>query len=122
MPGKRFADGAYVCRSGSAAATDGMGSSGVPAKCKLGKLRDIGRAVPAAVLGVPELAGVGVDDNGFGGGGSRFSNEPVDELRCGAVYPYSDDLGDGAEKSNAFGKAFAAGDVRGVFAGEGNPG
>jgi hypothetical protein len=116
-----FTDSTDVGGSGPATTSDSVSSGDVPGAREFCKFRNIGRAIPEAVFRVPKLAGVGIDKDGLSGGGLRFRDKRRDEIRSRAIDADRDDLWDGVQQGDAFGQAFAVGNVSGIFASEGDP-
>ena len=60
-----FRRGADVCGTGAAAAADDLRASGEPLGCACAEVFRICGSYPAARGGVPALAGVWIDEDGF---------------------------------------------------------
>ncbi len=105
----------------AAAAADDLCAGGEPLRSHGAVAGGIAGAGPAAVLGVPSFAGVGVDDDGLRGGGAEFCDEGPDKLRLGAVHADGDGLRECGNRRSAISEPLAVGCVTAVRAGEGEP-
>ena len=98
------------------------GSGITPLLGRLGEAGGVSFARPGARLGVPSLAGVGVDDDRLGCRRFHGSDQWRDECWGGAVDPDGHDLRHGIEKATAIGDWLAMGGVGCIPAGKAHPG
>src|ERR1039458_2982584 len=98
--------------AGAAAATDQLRSGCEPFFCEGSKAGGIAFAGPAAGLGVPAFAGVGIDDDGLGRGLAKFGNEGGDSAWRGAVHTDGDGLREGGGERGARSQRLVVGHLK----------
>ena len=115
-------DLADMRRTCAAAAADDLGTGGEPFRGE----RSIGFRVvvpgPAAALGVPILAGVGIDNDGFGSSRRQFADEGDDERGVRAVDADGNGLREVCDGRGTVAEQLAVSYVLFILAGEGEPG
>ena len=84
--------GAHVFRAGPATAADPLRPGVLPALSQFGEFLCLTIAVPAVMHRIPLLAGVGIDNDGFGGDPRKFADQAIDQFGSGAIDAYPDDL------------------------------
>ena len=84
-----------VGRAGAAAAADECRAGIMPALAQVAKFGGDGLAQPDFVNCVVLFAGIGINDDGFGGRGAYFADEAGNVAGRGAVDADGDDLLDG---------------------------
>ena len=80
-------------RSGTATAPDPLRPGLLPPLCQVAKVLHLSVALPAAMHGIPRLAGIGVNEDGFARGPRQLADEAAHQLGRGAVDTDPDYLG-----------------------------
>src|SRR5580700_1414917 len=120
-PGIR--DGGNMRGPGAAASANGLRAGGEPIAGEDAEAGRIGFALPGAGGRVPDLAGIGIDDNGLLVLRARasFGDQFCYEVRGGTVDADGEDLRRFGQGCGALLEGLAVGDVFDIATGEGDP-
>src|SRR6266568_2637769 len=108
-------------RAGAAAAANDLRAGGEPLGGHFSEVCGIARASPAACIGIPAFAGVGIDDDGLAGGCAEFVDQSGNKGGLGAVDAYRDGLREACSRCGTFAEQFAVDYELLVAAGKGEP-
>src|SRR5271168_511348 len=110
--------GAHVFRPGAATTPNPLRSGAPPTPSEFDKRLYLSLTLPTAMHGIPLLAGIWIDDDGFACNRGQLADEAADKLRSGAIDADPYDLELPVKQLRARAQGLSMGDVRSIPAGE----